>query len=68
MKAFDFLMFLDDKVPVSIYDEAGNILYEGPLAGVPHEAFKGRDFITAQWSGEHNDMEIQVSGRYRRSK
>ena len=63
MKAYKFFNYLDDAIPVSIYDEAGNILYEGILWNTPFEVFENRDFITAQWSGEHGDLEIQVTGR-----
>ena len=68
MRAFDFFNCLDDRIPVSIYDEAGNVHYEGPLGKAPFYAFEGRDFIQAAWSNERGDMEIQVTGGLKRDK
>lgn len=68
MRAFDFFNYLDNSVPVSIYDEAGNILYEGSLGKAPFYTFDGRDFIQATWDNKHGDMEIQVTGGLKRDK
>lgn len=68
MRAFDFFNYLDNSISVSIYDEAGNILYEGPLGKAPFYTFDGRDFIRATWDNKREDMKIRVTGGLKHDK